>query len=216
PALYLLSHTHVDHIRGLDASTFCGKVICSPDAKEMILRMETAKDRVDYDRGVREQKIRRWARLKTAVSLNSPTKFEILADETVLITLLDANHCPGSVMFLVEGSRGAVLHTGDVRSEPVMVNALRRNPLLTQYISPFKVLDAIHLDTSCFLGTVDVPPKEDAVAGFIKLIMLYPPKTTFFINAWTWGYESMITAVARLLNAKVHVDRYKHTIFTHL
>ncbi|KZO97143.1 hypothetical protein CALVIDRAFT_554751 [Calocera viscosa TUFC12733] len=248
PALHLLSHTHVDHIRGLDAKSFCGKVVCSPDAKTMILRMETAKDRVDYDRGLREQKIRRWARLRvgprkrdgrlmwdgtrdllTAVPLNTPTVFEISPVDSVQITLLDANHCPGSVMFLVEGARGAVLHTGDVRSEPIMVNALRRNPLVTQYISPridfpdadvsptpIKVLDAIHVDTSCFLGTVEAPPKEAAVAGFIKLACLYPPETKFFINAWTWGYESMITAVARIFRTKVHVDRYKHTIFTHL
>ncbi|KZT51312.1 hypothetical protein CALCODRAFT_477336 [Calocera cornea HHB12733] len=248
PALYLLSHTHVDHIRGLDSPTFCGKVVCSADAKEMILRMETAKDRVDFDRGAREQKIRRWAKLKvgpskrdgrlvwegtrdllTAVPLNTPTLFEISSLDSVQITLLDANHCPGSVMFLVEGARGTVLHTGDLRSEPIMINALRRNPLVTQYISPIidfpdanvslspiKIIDAIHLDTACFLGTVETPSKEDAVSGFIKLVSLYAPETKFFINAWTWGYESIITAVARIFRTKVHVDRYKHAIFTHL
>jgi hypothetical protein len=80
----------------------------------------------------------------------------------------------------VEGSRGAVLHTGDFRAEPWFLDDIRRNPFLQPYLSPpetpgstlleqrdskyqgdrlFKTLDAIYLDTACLLSTTDVPTK---------------------------------------------------------
>ena len=34
---------------------------------------------------------------------------------TVTVTTMDANHCPGSSMFLFEGYFGRILYTGDFR-----------------------------------------------------------------------------------------------------
>ena len=49
PALHLLSHTHSDHILGLSAKSFASTIICSPDAKQMLLKHELYRDRVLRD-----------------------------------------------------------------------------------------------------------------------------------------------------------------------
>lgn len=78
--------------------------------------------------------------------------------------------------FLVEGDKGAVLHTGDFRAEPWFLNSLRHNPYIQRFLdtssaSPLSdhknsyrstalpKLEAIYLDTACLLNTYDVPDK---------------------------------------------------------
>ncbi|KAI6044737.1 beta-lactamase-like protein [Pisolithus marmoratus] len=265
PALHLLTHTHSDHLIGLASKSFGYQIICSPDAKEMLLRHEVYAERSLFDHEYRAQKTKTYSHLKVepcvmpngerfyagsrdllrAVPLHTPTEFELYDNETVSITLIDANHCPGAVMFLIEGPRGSVLHTGDMRAEPWFLSSLSRNPFLQRYLADsaenlnilvarnevthmeatglVKTLEAIYLDTASLLSITVIPSKasyvpiifESAVQGLIELIALFPSTTFFFINSWTWGYEDILKGIAFAFRCKIHFDRYKYAIYTH-
>lgn len=51
------------------------------------------------------------------IPLNTPTEIELTPRRRIKVTLFDANHCPGAVMFLVEGDGKAILYTGDIRGK---------------------------------------------------------------------------------------------------
>lgn len=63
-ALHLLTHTHSDHITGLSARSFGYKVVCSKDAKEMLLRHEVYAERELHQLELRAQKTRTYSHLK--------------------------------------------------------------------------------------------------------------------------------------------------------
>jgi hypothetical protein len=64
PTLHLLTHTHSDHVAGLSSRSFGYRVICSPDAKEMLLRHEVYAERYLYQQEMRSEKQRTFAHLK--------------------------------------------------------------------------------------------------------------------------------------------------------
>jgi hypothetical protein len=55
PALHLLSHTHSDHIIGLSAKSFSSMIICSHDAKQMLLKHEVYHERALKDVDLRDE-----------------------------------------------------------------------------------------------------------------------------------------------------------------
>ncbi|OBZ69030.1 5' exonuclease Apollo [Grifola frondosa] len=253
--LHLLTHTHSDHVNGLSARSFSGRIVCTQDAKEMLLRHEVYHERALKDMECRTEQIRTFSHLKIdprktdggldyscsrdlvkIIPLHTPTEFHLSGSETVTITLFDANHCPGASMFLIEGAKGAVLHTGDFRAEPWFLESLQRNPFIQKYLAALSLhstrdsvsstqapssdvcqtLDTIYLDTACLLGTVNAPSKTEATSGLVSLMSLFPPTALFFINSWTWGYEDILKAVAQAFRSKIHVDRYKHSVYSHI
>jgi hypothetical protein len=86
PALYLLSHTHTDHILGLSAKSFASTTICSPDAKEMLLRHETYCERAMEDTDLRDEAraSKTFAHLKIPPLLNDG-RFDYSASRDLLV-----------------------------------------------------------------------------------------------------------------------------------
>ncbi|KAJ2917067.1 hypothetical protein MD484_g3337, partial [Candolleomyces efflorescens] len=235
-------HTHTDHLNGLSAKSFGYTVYCSEDAKGMLLRHEVFAEREFREMELRAQNVRTFSHLKVdpvrhpdgslyytgsrdllkTLPLHCPTKIELNASESVTITLLDANHCPGAVMFLIEGDKGAVLHTGDLRAEPWFLDSISRNPFLQPYLFSDrpgklnKTLEAIYLDTACVMSEIEVPTKAVGTSGLVELLECFPDDVYFFINAWTWGYEDILKAIANAFQTKASNHVYKYGIYQHL
>lgn len=53
--------------------------------------------------------------IQRPIPLDTPTEIELTPRLSIRVTLLDANHCTGAVMFLIEGDGQAILYTGDIR-----------------------------------------------------------------------------------------------------
>ncbi|PTD05121.1 hypothetical protein FCULG_00000689 [Fusarium culmorum] len=214
PLACFLSHVHSDHLAGLESlrSPF---VYCSAATREILLRLERYPCRINYGKGVleaRQQTFKHLSKVLKSLPLETPTSIELCPGREIQVTLFDANHCPGAVMFLVEGDGKAILYTGDIRSEPWFVNAIERNPNLIEYTSGLKTLDKIYLDTS-FTEDVPFQTKAQGITELLKKISKYPKDTVFHFQAWTYGYEDVWIALSKALKSKIHVDDYKLRIY---
>ena len=104
-SLFFLSHMHTDHLHGLHDGWCAGTLFCSPLSRCMLLeRFRISNSRV--------------------VALDMDMLHHVGEGTCMPFTvrLIDANHCPGAVMFLIQGPFGNLLHTGDFRAHPDMLS----------------------------------------------------------------------------------------------
>ncbi|ORY88214.1 hypothetical protein BCR35DRAFT_312978 [Leucosporidium creatinivorum] len=251
PFVHLLTHAHTDHIQGLDSPNFQGRIYTTAVTKHLLLNTMEAGERVRHEELPHARKVLKFANLRKRslkgkggsamdlvreIPLDTPQLIEGPDNASVLVTAIDANHCPGACMFLIEGAvngvERAVIVTGDIRAEDWWIASLKRHPALSKYLAwdgprvassskdvkgkgkarmqdSLPCLDNIYLDTSCVLVDEELVSKEEAVHSLVHFISQFPPQTRFFLNAWTWGYEEMLKGVYRAFGERIHLDRYK-------
>ncbi|KAF1769450.1 hypothetical protein GCK72_001267 [Caenorhabditis remanei] len=126
------------------------------------------------------------------------------------VTLLDANHCPGSVMFLFEGylieefAGGPVLCTGDFRADKTFMNRLD-GPL--NFLSEFR-LARIYLDNTYFKLDQEFPTRKSAQKKLIKEIKAKRDKN-IFIPLHRLGRESLLEETSRILKEPIIIYKEK-------
>ncbi|OAP58598.1 hypothetical protein AYL99_07688 [Fonsecaea erecta] len=218
PAAYFLSHVHSDHLLGLE-SVKMPFVYCSATTKRILLHMEKYPHRINFAKGILEARKQHYRHLKTIlrpIPMNTVTALELGPKLTIRVTLLDANHCPGAVMFLIEGDSKAILYTGDIRAETWWVNSIVQNPILLPYTCGLKWLDCLYLDTTFATRAEpysDFPTKAEGLKELLEKVVQCPPSTIFYFRAWTLGYENVWVALSNILQSRVHVDGYQLRIF---
>ena len=98
--LYFCTHVHGDHVEGLSHTWDHGPIYCSPVTAALL-----------------GEQFRLAPGVLQPLSVDEPhvIPLEPSGRLRMSVTLVDANHCPGAVMLLLQGYFGTVLHTGDFR-----------------------------------------------------------------------------------------------------
>ncbi|RYP17229.1 hypothetical protein DL765_004614 [Monosporascus sp. GIB2] len=154
---YFLSHFHSDHYIGLTANWSHGPIYCSEVTGSLI------KSQLRTD-------------AKWIVPLEFEEKVEIPGTEGVTVTMLPANHCPGSSLFLFEKTLGKgptprtqrILHCGDFRACPAQVTHPLLKPETIDSISgkvKQQKIDICYLDTTYLNPRYSFPPQEDVISA---------------------------------------------------
>ncbi|KAE8749599.1 hypothetical protein FOCC_FOCC003587 [Frankliniella occidentalis] len=193
PHYFFLTHLHADHIKGL-TSTWSRIIYTSP-FNAWLLPMR---------RNVKPM-------LLKEVELNVTHTIRKSNNEVAFqVTLLDANHCPGAVMFLFQGKFGSLLYTGDFRYSPRILD----NPVLSPIIRN-KELSTLYLDNTYAAATCKFPSREDALKEVLKIVD-ENPDCKILIGMRQLGKEEVLRAVALHVNEKVCVSTQRFQILSKL
>ncbi|XP_040922474.1 5' exonuclease Apollo [Toxotes jaculatrix] len=180
--LFFLSHMHSDHTVGLTSTWSNRPIYCSPTTATL-LRLKLQ---------VKEQWIH-------PLELSEPYMLPLddIGKERLVVTLLDANHCPGAVMFLFEGYFGSILYTGDFRYTPTML----REPCLRTNTT----IDVLYLDgTNCDPNRI-LPSRQRATQQ-IKEIIRSHPNHNVVIGLYSLGKESLLLELAMEFKTWIEVS----------
>jgi DNA cross-link repair 1B protein len=86
---------------------------------------------------------------------------------------MDACHCPGAVMFLFKGKMGTVLHTGDFRFHPSMLDNKFLCPPEKKNDEMKGItidIDYLHLDNTFANPEYDFPSREDDYKSLKEIV----------------------------------------------
>ncbi|KAJ3188935.1 hypothetical protein HDU85_004651 [Gaertneriomyces sp. JEL0708] len=142
-----LTHYHSDHYGGL-SSTFQGTIVCTRVTANLVAEML----RVN----------------RQCLQVIETDQWDLISngEYSMWVYALDANHCPGAVMFLFQerDSDTFHLHTGDARFLPMhvekIVNVVRAR-------APNGQLETVFLDTT-YYRTRTIFPSQQSVAETMK------------------------------------------------
>jgi DNA cross-link repair 1A protein len=152
---YFLSHFHSDHYIGLTSTWSHGPIYCSKVTANLVRQQL----RVDP---------------KWVVDLDFEKKTDVPGTQGVSVTMISANHCPGSSLFLFEKQSGQgkttklqrVLHCGDFRA----CQAHLEHPLLKPDVldavsgkNRQQKLDVCYLDTTYLNPKYAFPPQQQVI-----------------------------------------------------
>jgi Cft2 family RNA processing exonuclease len=152
---FFLSHNHEDHLTGLNKGGNYG------GGAAMMPRLDWNFGKIYTSEVSAKILLFRFPHLeKYVVKLELYTPYNIKGRS---VTLIEANHCPGSVMFLFQGPSGTVLHTGDFRFRPKMLDQINK-------FAGSEGIDFVHMDNTFATNGESFPNQSVVFTDIVKLI----------------------------------------------
>ncbi|KAG6511309.1 hypothetical protein ZIOFF_029368 [Zingiber officinale] len=213
---YFLTHLHDDHTAGLSASWRRGPLFCSPITASLLPFRFRGFD-VSLLRVIEVGATR-------ALDLVSPTS---RAPVRVLVTPIDAHHCPGTLslvpqlitsqlqftmelggkdgalMYLFHGTFGWVLYTGDFRWELSSERSQLAKRMLLDVLQG-NAIDVLYMDNTYCNPSFSFPPREVATKQVIDIIVTHPDHD-IVIGIDNLGKEELLVNISKALNIKIRV-----------
>ena len=183
---HFCTHAHADHVvglgrRGWRPGTVGGKIYATKITRELLVaRMPTL------------------SRYVTALECGETHAIRLTPSTTITVTVIDAGHCPGSAMFLIEGACGRVLHTGDFRREDfcareALPECVTRAPI------DVLMIDNTYANPKCaFIG------REEATAECVALVEKYRDRP-ILLGIDSLGKEDLMCAIAGAIGEAVEI-----------
>ncbi|KAH6670453.1 hypothetical protein B0J14DRAFT_565214 [Halenospora varia] len=191
---YFLSHFHSDHYVGLTASWCHGPIYCSKVTGNLVKQQL----RVDP---------------KWIVSLNFEERCEVPGTQGVAVTMIPANHCPGSSLFLFEKVIGKgnsprvqrVLHCGDFRACPAHIKHPKLMPEIVESISgktKQQKIDVCYLDTTYLNPRYSFPSQEEVIKACADMCVSLKKERAEESDGWeTAKRERAGSGMAKFINS---------------
>ncbi|XP_077194103.1 protein artemis isoform X2 [Paroedura picta] len=153
------------------------------------------------------------ASMQVSLEVETPTQISLVEEasgekEDIVVTLLPAGHCPGSVMFLFQGGNGTVLYTGDFR---LAKGEAARMELLHSG-NRVKDIQSMYLDTTfCDPKFYQIPSREECLKGILELVRSWITLSLYHV-VWlnckaAYGYEYLFMNMSEEFGIQVHVNR---------
>uniref|UniRef100_A0A915PH00 Metallo-beta-lactamase domain-containing protein n=1 Tax=Setaria digitata TaxID=48799 RepID=A0A915PH00_9BILA len=193
---YFLTHAHSDHYVAIDNKWNNGEIYCSPVTAN-ILPVVTLRAR-SKRAGIRSNLIH-------PLELNIWHRMNGFS-----VMLLDANHIPGSVMFLFDGDRisdGRILFTGDFRADVRFYQNVFAMSVLQE-----KRFKTIYLDTTYINCTrEEFPSREVSLGELCNLLhkLLFDDPSPIMIMVPKVGREQLLVDTAIQFKCKIWVDHVR-------
>lgn len=184
---FFLSHAHSDHTSGLKSST------SDPDATIICSEETSAVIRILH--GIPREKC-------LVIKPNQSLDFD-----EFIVHALDANHCLGSLTYIVESKEGSKeVYTGDFRLGPPIVDEL----------SLIKGADCLWVDYTYGKDPVfRFPSRERLTSDIITLILTegnYPERDVW-ISSYQIGKEKLLKTISDALNVKIWASDQKVRVY---